>query len=210
MMKLRLVILAACFSLPVYADLLPPQAADAITRLQHNPDAFDRVDNFCKGKKKGDACTLPGNLFEGGGEGRCINEINRTTFTLDMSCQRPATVFIQRQIPEEGYVHDAQLCRQQEAAVARGEAPRWNCAPHPVKLADQFCRDKSVGDVCRVELRYDGQRHSFDGACQHVTETAGFYYQGRRQKTREVIRCEPLKTVTRTFTPVSWWQKLAQ
>ena len=217
-MKLSALLLGACCLAGAHtsalADVLPPQAIDAVTRLKDNPNAYDRVDDFCNGKKKGDACTLPGNLFEGGGEGRCINELNRSTFTLDMSCQRPGSVVIERGLPDEGFLHDDDLCRQQakEQATENG-APttaRWNCKPLDPMPTDRFCRGKAVGSACTVELRYQGQRSQADGTCQQFTEKQGFYYQGRRIMTREVIRCEPPRTVTRTFTPATWWQKLTQ
>lgn len=217
-MKLPALLLAACCAaavyLPAYADVLPPQALDAATRLKDNPNAYDRVDNFCNGKKKGDACMLPGNLFEGGGEGTCVNEINRSTYVLEMSCQRPGSVYLDRKLPEEGFVHDEGLCRQQaqeQAAAGGASVPsRWNCKPLDPMPADRFCQGKAVGNACSVELRYQGKFSQADGTCQQVTEKQGFYYQGRRLMTRDVIRCEPLRTVTRTYTPATWWQKLTQ
>lgn len=214
MKRAVLLISTALLCLPAAADLLPPQAHEAAMRLRANPDAFDRIDNFCSDKKRGDACTIPGSVLAGGGEGVCKNELNRSTFTIDLSCEREGRVAIDRKLPEGGFVHDDSLCRQQAKEAASGNVPpgesRWNCAPLDPMPADRFCQGKAAGNACAVELRYQGTTQTHEGVCKQVREFSGFYYQGRRTATREVIRCEPETAVTRTFSPVSWWKKLLQ
>jgi hypothetical protein len=87
-------VLAAAFHLPAQADLLPPQAVEAAKRLADNPCAFDRTYEYCKGKKVADACTLPGNLFAGGGEGVCKNQLTRWASTIDLNCVRDGDAVI--------------------------------------------------------------------------------------------------------------------
>lgn len=196
----------------VFADVLPPQAAEAARRLRENPQSFDRVDNFCQGRKPGAACTIDGSHFAGGGEGRCESAINRSSNTIDLSCQRTANVFIDDGLPDGGFVADSSLCSSPEdvQAAARGQRP-WNCTPLPATPADRFCRGKPKGAACTVTLSYDGRVEQHPGVCNAVTERQGFYYMGRRTMTREVIRCEPPQApAARTWTDATWWQKLTQ
>ncbi|WP_255990114.1 hypothetical protein [Chitinolyticbacter albus] len=200
----------ACYCGQAAADVLPPQAASAAERLRNNPKAFDRYDNFCAGKKSGDACVIPGTAFAGGGNGRCDNDINRKTYTIDLHCVREGYVTIERQLPEGGFVHDEQLCRSKAAHESEEPAPKWNCTPLTPTPSDAFCKGKSINSACTVELTYKGALQRDEGVCKEIVETERFYYQGRREATRKVIQCMPKEEFTRSFTPASWWQKLLQ
>ncbi len=191
---------------PVQADLLPPQALDAAQRLLKNPAAFDNVDSFCDGKKPGAACTLPGNTFAGGGAGLCKNELNRSTFLIDMTCQRLASVFVvEPELPEGGFVVEPMLCNN-----GLDFGPQFTCTPLTPAPTDRFCKDKKLAQACTVELSNDGKKEKFAGICRQVTEKAGFYFQGRRTANREVIRCQPPQTVQHTLRRVGTLQKLTQ
>lgn len=203
-------LLLACCSTLATADVLPPQAASAAERLRSNPRAFDRFDNFCAGKKSGDACVIPGTAFAGGGKGRCENDINRKIYTIDLHCVREGYVDIERQLPEGGFVHDADLCRGAATHDAEEPAPKWNCTPLTPTPTDPFCKGKSVNSACTVELTYKGALQRDEGVCKEIVESERFYYQGHREATRKVIQCMPKEEVTRSFTPASWWQKLLQ
>ncbi|MEO5338057.1 MAG: hypothetical protein H7841_14365 [Magnetospirillum sp. WYHS-4] len=67
------------------ADLLPSGHADLVKRMA---DDYDRADQFCAGKMVEGACVIPGNPFEGGGEGKCRTFINKKTVTIDSICVR--------------------------------------------------------------------------------------------------------------------------
>lgn len=208
---LAAVMLGAC--LPAGADLIPPEAAPAALRLHKNPKAFDRVDNFCKRKRVGDACSIPGGAFAGGGEGMCRNDLNRTTLTIDLSCVREGQVTIDRKLPAGGFVNDSELCSDAARSAAGDDPsshPEWNCTPTVPTAADQFCTGKAIGSACTVELTYQGRREQHQGVCSQVFETEHFYYQGRRTATRQVIRCDPATVTPRSYAPATWWQKLTQ
>jgi hypothetical protein len=202
------------FCLPNFAlaDLIPPQVQAARERLQANPDAFDRFDTFCAGKRRGNACEIPGSTFAGGGKGVCTNAINGERSSIDLSCVRSGAVEIDRKLPKGGFVHDEALCRRQATAVTeadRQDSRQWNCTPLQPTPADRFCEGKTINGACTVELVYQGKVERHDGVCKTVTETESFYFQGRRTARRDVIQCEPDKTVRHEYAPAAWWKKLA-
>lgn len=169
-----------CVSLPASADLISPQVEEAQHRLQANPNTYDRVDNFCKDKKPGASCTMPGTIFAGGGEGICQNYFNRNESTIEMSCIRQSEIRIDRDIPEWG-------------------------ASSPT---DRFCKGKNAGNPCTVELSYQGRTEHPEGVCKEMTETQRYYRQGYHTNYRSVLSCEPPHEVEHTFTAVSWHEKL--
>lgn len=207
-----LALTTAAVGLPALADVLPPEAANAMKRLLDNPRAFDRTDEYCKDKTVGEACVLPGNTFAGGGEGVCKNEFNRAEAVIDLSCVRERAV-IDRKLPEGGFVNDEYLCREVVQAQRDGVPmpSEWNCTPLKTPPRDQFCAGKDPGAACTVALLYQGVREQFPGVCKEETQTQGFYYQGHRKATRQVVQCQPREPLPpRSYTPVGWWQKLMQ
>lgn len=204
---------AACLAVSLnyglaWADLLPPPAEPAIKRLERNRNAFDRSDQFCAGKFRGDACAILGSRLAGGGEGVCENEINRAAFTIDLYCKRTGLAVIERGLPEGGFVAEAMLCA---GADANADAPRpWNCTPLAEIPADRFCRGKSVGQACTVAMSYDGTPEQHEGICREATQHEGFYYQGRRIATRQVILCMAPEAIERSYRDASWLEKLRQ
>jgi hypothetical protein len=200
------------FTTTTSADLISPRLADARSRLHANPDTYDQVDQYCSGLKRDAACSLPGNAFEGGGPGVCKTGINHSA-VIDMVCEQRASVAIDRQIPDGGFVADERLCEPYRAALASGlPLPKqpWNCAPPPKALTDQFCRSAAVGGACTAEVVVDGRKERHPGVCNPVLQTENFYHQGRRQATRSVLMCQPASSVVRQFSPASWLQKLKQ
>lgn len=194
------------------ADLISPRLADAQSRLHANPHTYDQVDQFCSGKKRDDACSIPGSAFEGGGPGICKTGINNNA-VIDMVCVQKASVVVDRQISDGGYVADDRLCEPYRAALASGAAlPKqpWNCAPPPKALTDQFCRSAAAGEACTAVVSVDANPERHPGVCNSVLQTENFYYQGRRQATRSVLMCMPASKLVRQFLPASWLQKLKQ
>lgn len=194
------------------ADLISPRIQEARDRLKANPDTFDRFDAFCAGKRRGDACEIPGSTFAGGGKGVCTNAINDEKSTIDLSCIRSGTVEIDRKLPKGGFVNDEALCNRQANAkteAEKQESRQWNCTPMQPAPADRFCVGKAINGGCTVELVYQGKVERHEGVCKTVTEIDRFYYQGRRIAIRDVIQCEPDKPVRHEYAPASWWKKLA-
>lgn len=187
------------------ADLLPPGAEDAVKRLQKNPKAYDRADQFCSDKTTGDACSISGSRLAGGGNGICKNELNRTTLTIDLTCNRQGFMNIDRGLPEGGFVAAPELC-------ANGSMPGiWSCTPLTKMPVDRFCQGKSVNDTCVVSMTYEGATEQQEGICREVTEREGFYFRGRQLATRQVVLCDGLdKPAVRTYQNVPWFKKLLQ
>ncbi len=191
-------------SLRAHADVMPPQMGRAEERLRENPDTYDRVDNYCKGKKPKAVCLIAGSTFAGGGEGTCVNRI-RGDGNIDLTCERSEKAWIERKLPEGGFVADHDLCMGRHGKL---EGTEYNCTPLDPSPSDQFCTGRRVGGACTVVLTYKGKTEKHAGICRNVTETESFYHWGHREATREVIRCEPPSIPQRTFEPVSWAQKL--
>lgn len=199
---LALILLISSFA---HADLIPPDIAAAQQRLRDNPKLYDRVDQFCHGKQPQDACQLPGKPFAGGGEGTCVNQVNESNKTIDMTCERNDAVTIDRKLPQGGFVGGRDLCPN---GPGPSPNPNWGCKPITPTPADQFCQGKKTGASCTVELEYQGKPQRDQGVCTAITETDSFYYQGHRSTSRQVIRCEPTSAVKREMKPASWWEKV--
>lgn len=206
MLAHALAVMTMLATLPAMADLLPPAARDAAERLLKNKNAFDNVDSFCAGKKPGAACTMPGNPFGGGGDGICKNELNRSSNLIDLTCQHKELVFVfDPQLPEGGFVLEPMLCGN---GLDLGS--QFTCKPTLPPPPDRFCKEKKVGDACQAEVSVDGKRQFYPGICQKVSEKAGYYFQGRRTASREVIRCEPPEKVEHPVQRVNPLKKLLQ
>lgn len=207
MRPLSLLLFAAliCRCLPAAADVISPEVAAAENRLRDNPKTYDRVDNFCSDKKPGAPCTIWGTVFSGGGAGTCVNAVNPSGSTIDLTCVRNDAVQIDRKLPDGGFVDEPYLC---ELGEDKETGQKWNCTPTIPTPSDQFCQGKSTGSRCTVELTYQGKKEWQAGICSEAVETQRFYYQGHRTATRQVIRCDPPVVASHTYTPVSWRKKL--
>jgi hypothetical protein len=212
MQRIQVLLLLLALSVPAAtratADVLPPRAAEAAERLRRNPDAFDRTDQFCKGRRRGDACEIAASPLAGGGGGTCRSAIDRAGSTIDLSCERADGYVLDRGLPEGGFVADASLC-----AGTAGQPPAgapYACRPLQPMPVDRFCAGRPVGAACSAEISRDGARETHPGVCRTVEEQRGFYFQGRRVATREVVRCEATSSFERVYTPVGWWEKLFQ
>ncbi len=190
-----------------FADLIPPRVQTARDRLHANPNTYDRVDNFCQGKKPGASCVIPGSPFIGGGEGTCANNINDDLGSIDLSCVTTYGVTIDRDLPAGGWVDDPNLCALGED---KKTGQKFNCKPMIPAPADRFCRGKQIGSSCSVQFTYKGKKEQDNGVCRKVTETEKYYYQGYRLAKREVVRCEPSRVPQHTYTPANWVQKILQ
>lgn len=201
-------LLAPCPS--ALADLVPPNAFPAAKRLSENPRAFDRTDDFCTGKKVGDACEIPGSRLSGGGPGTCDNAIHRGHGTIDLLCRRTGRVVLDRGLPEDGFVADPEFC----AGIARlgdeGKPMASHCVPPHIQPVDRFCAGKTLGDACTVDLEYAGQTERHLGTCREEVQTRRFYHQGQRTLTRKAVLCLADPLPPPNLKPLSWWQKLLQ
>ncbi len=176
---LRYVILitSTCLS----ADVISPTVQAAQDRLRNNPNVYDRVDNFCQGKKPQDRCTVSGPIISGGGEGVCINtQTNSYSDSIDLACIRTKYVDIDRDIAE-------------------GE-----------NKSDRFCKAKKLGSPCNIEFVYDDKMHTAAGTCKIQIETKRYYYQGYHNESRSTIQCQAEPLPERTYIPVSIIKKLFQ
>jgi hypothetical protein len=192
------------------ADVLPPQAAEAQQRLRENPNAFDRVDAFCAGRKVGAACTMPGDALAGGGTGVCRNGLDATRRQIDLRCERRAAVTIERGLPAGGFTLPAAICADPEGAEA-ARRQGYGCTPPAQPPQDRFCAGRAVGAACMAELTVDGKPVRNAGVCSRVTESAPrFYFRGWQVAQREVVQCMSAKPVAHDMKPLSWWQKVRQ
>lgn len=203
---LSFALLLGSLAQPALADLIPPQVAAARERLHANPEVFDRTDQFCAGKTRDKACTIDGSTFSGGGAGVCRSEITDSGASIDLVCRRSSEPVIDRRLPDGGYVNDPGMCAASRQPGYSG--PPVNCKPTVPTPADRFCREKAAGSACTVELIYEGKTETHEGICNQVTESTGFYYQGRRSAVRQVIRCDPPSEVKREMNAVKWYEKL--
>lgn len=192
----------------VYADVLPPGYREAQARFE-KAGVWDREDQFCAGKKEDDACRIPGNAFEGGGDGSCTRTLPRGAKHIDLSCELDSEVVIRRDLPEGSYLAEPDTC----AHIAKGSIrpfKEYVCTP-PAMVADRFCAGLKEGDDCQAEISVDKASAKFPGKCQKGTEERNYYQYGYRVATRDVLLCRPVAPAPgKVFTAVGVLRKLAQ
>lgn len=215
--KLANCVAALLFFISVSASADP--MADAMAqrwgfeRLAVNPDAHDRVDQFCWGKRLGDSCSIPGSVFAGGGDGACRSEPRHLpstdSFTIDRVCLRAGTVVIDRGLPRGGYLKSADECARpaaQSPAATRAPPPglesEFTCELSTTTVADRFCASRNPGDACMARVSYQGRNEDYAGICRAVVEKKGYYDKGRHTAERNVLRCEPPQFVEHIYAPV--------
>jgi hypothetical protein len=205
-MKKQAYLFLICYCAVTWADVISNEAYNARERLSSNPNIYDRVDSFCKGKKPKSACVIPGDILAGGGNGICVNSFDDRYSTIDMVCVRKGELLLDRQLPEGGYVADFSFCKD---GANREGYPTANCKPLKPPPKDRFCREKSIGSACSVELTYNNKKLTEAGVCKEVVEmTDSYYHYGRHRDARTVIRCEAPSLPERIMTPASWFDKL--
>lgn len=198
-----------------HADVTPPHIRDAWTRLRDNPKTYDQADQFCRGKRLDEACELPGNPLQGGGAGVCRSPVN-TRGEIERACTRTTRVEIDRDVPPDGFVASPTLCQPYNDWAQRNNpsepppALPYNCQPPAQPLVDRFCKGKSAGDACAVEMRVDGKPGQYPGVCANEWQSQRFYYMGSREALRQVMTCGSPPAFERQFSPASWLDKLWQ
>ena len=192
------------------ADVLPLQAIETEQRLRENPQAFDRADQFCSGRRVGDACQMPASALAGGGAGICRNGIDSSRTRIDLHCERTAKVSLARGLPSEGFVLPAYFCETPEgAAIARSRG--FSCTPAAHPPHDRFCQGRGIGAACTALLTVDGTPVRDVGVCARITESAPrFYFRGWHIAQREVVNCVSPEPIERRYKDVGWWQKVRQ
>ena len=139
------------------ADVLPLQAIETEQRLRENPQAFDRADQFCSGRRVGDACQMPASALAGGGAGICRNGIDSSRTRIDLHCERTAKVSLARGLPSEGFVLPAYFCETPEgAAIARSRG--FSCTPAAQPPPRPFLSGSR--DRCRLHRPAHGRWHA--------------------------------------------------
>jgi hypothetical protein len=214
-----LVWVTACLlslSAPIQAQTLPDDAQRRalVERMDRESNrsgkSFGRVDNFCIGKRPMAACVMPGSAFSGGGEGTCRIELDNPremSPEATLTCVLNARVAIDRKLPYGGYVREAEHCERLQPdacqfapqAKLRDCGSEFTCRPFAQTPSDRFCVGKAIAESCTVELSNGGAAEKHSGLCKQVVEEKNYYFRGHRKATREVIRCEPLDAVRRTY-----------
>ena len=202
--------LLALAILPAWSDVIPPTVAQARERLRANPNTYDMVDQFCGGKKRGDACTLAGTAFDGGGPGVCGPIVSDKIY---LTCVRQSSVSIDRQLPDGGYTSSDPACQDYLKRAAEGRAPAAqpaDCDPAPQPVSDRFCKGIAVGSACMAEMRVDGRLETHPGVCKTSEQSKYGRYGGRPQTLRTVLTCEPANRIGHAYSPANWLDKLKQ
>ncbi len=197
-------------AVPAWSDVIPPTVAQARERLRVNPNTYDMVDQFCGGKKRGDACILTGNAFDGGGPGVCDPFVSDKIY---LTCVRLSSVSIDRQLPDGGYSSSDAACQDYLRSAAEGRLPAAkpvDCDPSPQPVSDRFCRGLAPDAACMAEMRVDGRLETHSGVCKTTQQSKYGRYGGRPQTLRTVLTCEPANRIGHTYSPANWLDKLRQ
>ena len=195
----------SAFAGTVSADVIPFEVEEAEKRFDTNPKAYERVDQYCINKKINETCSVPGNLFEGGGVGKCERELKSERDYISLTCTLQNSVTIHRQIPDGEFRYDDSICRSLLKV--------YSCKEPPI-VTDQFCRLKKVDETCTIELTSDGYvPEKFQGVCK-INIQEKHYWEHRREyrtATRRILTCDPAQpTPQRVYTEVNTLEKLKQ
>ncbi|WP_028602687.1 hypothetical protein [Ottowia thiooxydans] len=221
-MKLRAGLFLFLLSLLVFginiahADLLPPQAAPLQQRFAENPQAYDRVDPWCKSLTVNEACTIPGNTLQGGGSGQCKRSMDRSYRYIDLTCSLNVRPVIERGLPSGPWQAWAGYCGppgsppRDAAQLSQMQTMGWSCE-EPALATDRFCTGLTEDQACTLSVTAGATVSNFDGVCQRKTESKSIYHQGRKSLTRPVLQCQsPLPLTASPLEPVNAWRKLVQ
>jgi len=189
------------------ADLIPPEEQVLIQRMQET-EAFDEADQFCRGKKPEATCAMPGNAFEGGGEGICSRQMNRSRDTIQLVCVQ-AEPFEYEAGVTPPLDNERILC---EVGIEElSPAQQANCPTLiAAKPVDRFCAGKAPGDACEVDGMVGEAKASFSSLCALTEETGSLYFRGHRSVSREELRCKAKQAFVRDFSAVNFWDRLKQ
>ena len=188
-MKFICILLTLLINHTTHADVLSTEAENAHVRAKNHPDVFDRTDQYCTGLKIKSKCVIPGNAFEGGGEGECWKVINEKEGFIDLYCQPLLTLDLDRQIPEGPYLADKYRCNDPDRPQLKCEQPKL--------VFDKYCENKIERQSCTVNgklrvIHQPSKDVAYAGTCRVITEKIEGYFQGKLTITRPIMRCEPL------------------
>ncbi|RAU20285.1 hypothetical protein CU669_19150 [Paramagnetospirillum kuznetsovii] len=188
-----IVALALSIPIPAHADLLPPGWEKLQQRIKDG--GFDVADQFCRDKKVGEACAIPGNSFEGGGQGICRAQLRRNWGEIRSACVLDDPAHMERVVDGEWW---AERCTALERV--RSQLPNATCEPKP-PIADQFCAGKSAGDDCTAEVWVKAGMERYSGKCVQFRNTSAImFHPGDGERLlRDEIHCRPEHPVRRIF-----------
>jgi hypothetical protein len=204
--RLLVLTLAVVTSEAALADVLIPKKPSLAERMANNPNAIEQVDNWCEGRAAGASCSIPGNPFEGGGQGTCVRQANQRNNTIDLRCILSVATTIDRRFPDGPYQAEIELCAP-HSSTHRLETLRrtgWLCEPPPA-VADRFCAGLASGADCRAEIMVGDRPQEFIGVCQPATQEIRQNYRA----TRPVLQCNPAHPAPKTTLKelVPWFRR---
>lgn len=206
------ILLGIFASVNVWADAISPDLWDIYHRAKLDPKTYERADQFCAGKRIGDACEMPGNRFDGGGKGDCAQEVNPDEKTIDAYCKQAVKAHVVRELPPGGYGVAPAICdmAKNHAGFAEDLRSANATCEIPPPISDRFCSGKALGALCVVEI-FGGQE-TYSGRCRMgddrrwIRAPAG---SGKKYVPifRPAILCQSENPVERTFVKSSppWW-----
>lgn len=213
--RFALVVTVCLLSGGALGDITPPQVSDAYQRLQAHPGTFDRTDQFCTDRLPGNACSIAGTVFEGGGTGICKQDIDRATGNIDLTCALSQNVEFVRDLPEHPYRADAYTCSAGPRYEGSYEAFKlavghWVCNELPF-VSDRSCGARKAGDRCSVLVVVgSAEPKVYDGVCREALDRQNTYYHGRRWLERTVFSCQPERPVVRELRSIGLRERIRQ
>lgn len=212
--RLALAILSTAAMLPALADVVPPSVWAAQKRMDEHPRLYDRVDQFCKGHQVNASCSMPGTRAEGGGKGICDRQLDGDNINLQCRQLGPP---LPNRIPDTLYATTRPFCAEGNRTHinANGETEEipdsngsFTCGAVPLAV-DPTCQGKQPGNSCQISSSYDGANELSPGVCTKSTQSRGVRYPSFPVRAiREVISCEPLHHVQRSWSKPSFFDKL--
>ncbi len=202
------IIVYVCMLIPtmVTAATMNSDTAFLYKKLKSDSNEYDRYDLFCKNKKVDAVCTIPIDMFEGGGNGYCTRLINEETKTIDLRCQPVGWAMSTAEIQMYPWRLDEDDCEKRLKQYILHDidnqhdlASKLVCGETPLAI-DSACKDLSEGDSCSTYYDYHTinennkiikGKNIGKGICT-LTEEKRNLYEGRELKVyRKTIQCKP-------------------
>lgn len=185
------------------ADLLPTGDFLMRERMRTEPGFYDQADQFCRGEVPGAACRMPGEAFDGGGEGRCERRMDALGRHVQLTCEVKPEFVIDRQLPKSPYQFSPTACWAWTHDPAFRERMAYlnaRCELVPIAM-DRFCLDKRPKDACTAEVVVQGKLQQVTGKCALDTEV--FDFDPPRVMARSVLLCQSAQPVIHDIQPAS-------
>lgn len=210
-MKITLMVACLLPSLAL-ADTLPYSVFQARERMEQEPEYYERADQFCAEKRVGSPCVIPGNPFEGGGNGTCRTSPS-SSGAIESRCTLTYRPTVLDSLPDGSYRAPELMCENgklKKTYESTNSDGIISCNTVNI-TSDKYCNGKSANDSCVANVNYGTSTAAYQGICREKEDIRRIYSYGYITLKRTILTCSPENPViinTQESSPPSWLRRL--